>query len=114
MQYATAPFANSRRWLMPAVLSLLALLAGFWHSSLAARELANRLATETCAGANVQMLDGTVSIHRLRIVRGGDAPLAWRRTYVFDYTEDGFSRRRGFVVLTGDTVETVGLGPRAA
>ena len=101
-------------WGMLLAVALLALLAGFWHSSLAARELANRLATETCAGANVQMLDGTVSIHRLRIVRGGDAPLAWRRTYVFDYTEDGFSRRRGFVVLTGDTVETVGLGPRAA
>jgi hypothetical protein len=47
-------------------------------------------------------------------VRGGDAPINWRRTYVFDYTEDGFSRKRGFVVLTGDTVDTVGLGPKAS
>ncbi|HUG03538.1 MAG TPA: DUF3301 domain-containing protein [Steroidobacteraceae bacterium] len=101
-------------WGMLLAVALLALLAGFWHSSLAARELANRLAMETCTNANVQMLDGTVAIHRLRLVRGGDAPLAWRRTYVFDYTEDGFSRKRGFVVLTGDTVDTVGLGPKAA
>ncbi len=101
-------------WGMLLAVALLALLAGFWHSSLAARELANRLAVETCANANVQMLDGTVAIHRLRLVRSGDAPLAWRRTYVFDYTEDGFSRRRGFVVLTGDTVDTVGLGPKTA
>lgn len=101
-------------WGMLLALALLALLAGFWHSSLAARELANRLATETCTSANVQMLDGTVAIHRLRLVRGADAPLAWRRTYVFDYTEDGYERRRGFVVLTGDTVDTVGLGPRLA
>jgi hypothetical protein len=101
-------------WGMLLAVALLALLAGFWHSSLAARELANRLATETCTNANVQMLDGTVAIHRLRLVRGGDAPLAWRRTYVFDYTEDGFSRKRGFVVLTGDTVDTVGLGPKTA
>jgi hypothetical protein len=46
-------------------------------------------------------------------VRTGDAPIAWHRTYVFDYTTDGFSRQRGFVVLTGDTIDTVGLGPRA-
>jgi hypothetical protein len=101
-------------WGLLLAVALLALLAGFWYSSLAARELANRLAMETCESANVQMLDGTVAIHRLRLVRSGDAPLAWRRTYVFDYTEDGFSRRRGFVVLTGDTVDTVGLGPKAA
>jgi hypothetical protein len=92
----------------------LALIGVFWHSSLAARELANRIAEETCAGAKVQMLDGTVAIHRLRIVRTPDQPLAWHRTYIFEYTADGYSRQRGFVVLTGDTVDTVGLGPRAA
>jgi len=100
-------------WELLVAFALLALLAGFWHSSLAARELANRVALETCSSAKVQMLDGTVSIHRLRLVRGGDAPLAWRRTYVFDYSADGFSRQRGFVVLTGKAVDTVGLGPRA-
>jgi hypothetical protein len=47
-------------------------------------------------------------------VRSGDAPLAWQRIYVFDYTEDGFARKRGFVVLTGEAVDTVGLGPRTA
>ncbi|MEX0733165.1 MAG: DUF3301 domain-containing protein [Steroidobacteraceae bacterium] len=100
-------------WELLLAVAVLAVIAGFWHSSLAARELANRVAMETCASANVQMLDGTVAIHRLRMVRSGDAPLAWHRTYVFDYTSDGFSRQRGFVVLTGDTVDTVGLGPRA-
>jgi hypothetical protein len=47
-------------------------------------------------------------------VRGDDAPLAWHRTYVFDYTADGYARQRGFVVVTGSRVDTVGLGPRAA
>jgi hypothetical protein len=101
-------------WGMLLAVTLLAALVLFWHSSLAARELANRVATETCTNANVQMLDGTVAIHRLRLVRDGDAPLAWRRIYVFDYTEDGFARKRGFVVLTGNDIDTVGLGPRAA
>ncbi|MGH8198475.1 MAG: DUF3301 domain-containing protein [Steroidobacteraceae bacterium] len=100
-------------WELLVAVAVLAALASFWHSSLAARELANRVAMETCASANVQMLDGTVAIHRLRLVRTGDAPLAWQRTYVFDYSADGFNRQRGFVVLTGDAVDAVGLGPRA-
>ncbi len=101
-------------WALLAAVAVAAALLLFWHSSLAARELANRVAAETCASASVQMLDGTVAIHRLQLVRGGDAPLAWRRTYVFDYTEDGYSRRRGFVVLTGESLDSVGLEPRAA
>jgi len=100
-------------WGLLLSVALLALVVVFWHSSLAARELANRVAQEACTGAQVQMLDGTVAIHRLRIVRSDDQPLAWHRTYVFDYTADGYSRQRGFVVLTGDSVDTVGLGPRA-
>jgi len=99
-------------WELVLATALFAALGVFWHSSLAARELANRVAMDTCASARVQMLDGTVSIHRLTLVRHSQSPVAWRRTYVFDYTEDGFSRRRGFVVLTGDSVDTVGLGPR--
>ena len=100
-------------WGLLVSVAVLAAIGAFWHSSLAARERANHVAEEACAGASVQMLDGTVSIHRLRLVRGDNAPLAWHRTYVFEYTADGYQRQRGFVVLTGDTVDTVGLGPRA-
>jgi len=100
-------------WELLAAVAALAAVVAFWHASLAAREIANRVAQETCAGASVQMLDGTVAIHRLRLVRGTHAPLAWHRTYVFDYTADGYQRQRGFVVMTGDAVDTVGLGPRA-
>ena len=95
-------------WGLLLAVAALAAAVAFWHSSLAAR-----VAQEACAGAQVQMLDGTVAIHRLRIVRGDDAPLAWHRTYVFDYTADGYERQRGFVVMTGAVVDTVGLGPRA-
>jgi Protein of unknown function (DUF3301) len=100
-------------WGLLVSVAALAAIVAFWHSSLAARELANGVAQEACAAASVQMLDGTVAIHRLRLVRAGHAPLTWHRTYVFDYTADGYQRPRGFVVLTGDSVDTVGLGPRA-
>lgn len=99
----------------PLFLGILALLlAGWaWHASLAARELANRVAAETCTRAGVQLLDGTVSTLRFTLARTPDGRLAVRRTYVFDYSEDGYNRRRGFVVLTGLTLDSVGLGPRA-
>lgn len=95
-----------------AILGVLA-AAWAWHASLAAREMANRIATDTCTRAGVQFLDGTVSTWRLALVRGGDGWLALRRTYTFDYSEDGYTRRRGFVVMTGLVLDSVGLGPRA-
>ncbi len=84
-----------------------------WYSSLAARELANRVAADTCTQAGVQLLDGTVAVHRVSLARDGDGRLALRRAYAFDYSEDGYNRRRGFVVLTGLALDSVGLGPRA-
>jgi hypothetical protein len=94
------------------VLSLI-LVAWAWHASLAAREFANKVASETCTRAGVQLLDGTVSMLKFAFARAADGRLALRRTYVFDYSEDGYERRRGFVVLTGLALDSVGLGPRA-
>jgi hypothetical protein len=94
------------------ILALLSLGAA-WYANLRARELANRIALDTCQRAGVQLLDGTVAILRVALARGADGTMALRRTYVFDYSEDGASRRRGFVVLTGLELDSVGLGPRA-
>ena len=100
----------------PTFLAILALvLVGWgWYASLAARETANRIAADTCARAGVQLLDGTVSMLRLSLARATDGGLTLRRTYVFDYSEDGFSRRRGFVVMTGQSLDSVGLEPGVA
>jgi hypothetical protein len=99
----------------PMFLGIVALLlAGWtWHAALAARELANEVAVDTCRKAGVQLLDGTVSMLRLGLARAADGRLALRRTYVFDYSEHGYDRHRGFVVLTGLRLDSVGLAPRA-
>jgi hypothetical protein len=92
------------------VLLLLAMAgAWLWYSSLQARELANRVAVETCQRLNVQFLDGTVAFSAMRPVRDGEGRLTLRRNYVFDYTDDGLGRLQGFVVLCGLEVEAVGL-----
>lgn len=83
----------------------------WWQASLAARDRANAAAREACERAGAQLLDGTVAFQRLRPARDDDGRFALRRTYVFDYSDDGRSRRQGFVVLRGTEVEVVGLGP---
>jgi hypothetical protein len=90
---------------------LVALLAGawYWHDSLGARERANDAALETCRGTGAALLDGTVAFRTLRLVRIAGGTLQFQRTYVFDYTRDGYTREQGFVVLTGHSVDSVGL-----
>lgn len=84
-----------------------------WHAAMEAREFANEIAADTCREAGVQLLDGTVFFQSARIARDVSGWPSLRRTYIFEYTEDGDRRRRGFVVLLGRQIETVGLGPRA-
>lgn len=100
-------------WAVFAGIVAVILTAWAWHANLAAREMANRLASETCKRAEVQLLDGTVSVQRMRLARTADGSWTLRRTYVFDYSEDGYNRRRGFVVLSGLRLDSVGLAPRA-
>jgi hypothetical protein len=83
-----------------------------WHANLEAREAANEIAADTCQRAGVQLLEDTVFFQSLKFVRS-DGRLGLRRTYIFEYSDDGERRRRGFVVLLGRDLETVGLGPRA-
>lgn len=96
-------------WTLFGLLAGLLATAWYWHDSLGARERANEVATETCRSAGASLLDGTVAFRRLRPVRVDGGSLQLERTYVFDYTRDGYTRQQGFVVLTGRVVDSVGL-----
>jgi hypothetical protein len=96
-------------WSLLAILVGLLSVAWFWYDSLSARERANAAALETCEGTGAQLLDGTVAFRGLRPVRAEDGRLRLRRTYVFDYSQDGVTRRQGFVILTGTAIESIGL-----
>jgi hypothetical protein len=74
-----------------------------------ARESANRIARETCSRAVVQFLDGTVAFSGFRLRRDSHGRRRLLRTYTFDYTNDGFERSQGFIVLAGQRLEAVGL-----
>lgn len=80
-----------------------------WDISLDAREAANRIAKDTCSRAVVQFLDGTVAFAGFRLSRDSRGKRRLLRTYTFDYTNDGFERAQGFIVLAGNRLEAVGL-----
>ena len=101
-------------FLLVSVAALLAISYKVWQSSLDARELANRIARETCSRAVVQLLDGTVAFAGMSFRRDSRGKRRVLRTYTFDYSADGFVREQGFIVLAGLRLESVGMAaPRA-
>ncbi len=91
-------------------IALLAFAAWLWYDSLRARDAAVAAARRTCERDGVQLLDDTVSIRRLRLARDGDGHLRIARQYSFEYSQTGDERRRGSVLLLGDTVEAAYAG----
>ena len=83
--------------------------AAFWHDALGARERANEAARETCVATGGVLLDGTVAFRSIKVARGVGGRFTFERTYLFDYTLDGNTRRQGFVVMFGQRVDTIGL-----
>jgi hypothetical protein len=93
-------------------LSLILLLVAvgwFWLDSLRARELATGIASEMCRRRGLQFLDQTVALVRLGL-RRTPAGLRLRRLYRFDYSEQGFGRHTGHIIMLGTQVEELSLG----
>ncbi|MEO8739274.1 MAG: DUF3301 domain-containing protein [Casimicrobiaceae bacterium] len=87
-------------------------LAGWiLFEALRAREAAIRVTREACKLHGLQLLDDTVQGVRLRFARDGEGVVRLRRSFVFDFSEDGVSRRAGSVVMLGGKVESMHLEP---
>lgn len=94
------------------ILILIIALVWLWYSNLRSQEAATHIAVETCRRQGVQLLDGTVALQQLRPQLESRERLSVRRTYQFEYSEDGVNRRRGFVIMHGANLETIGLEGR--
>lgn len=86
-------------------------LIWFWLHSMRILELAREAGRQACARADVQFLDDTVASTRLQLARDKNGRRILRRTYRFEFSETGNSRREGEVIMLGDRVETVILEP---
>jgi len=85
------------------------LLGWFWLDSLRARERALETARFICLREGLQLLDGTVTLTRLRAGRDASGRLRLERTYAFEYSRDGEERRHGFVRIVGTEADLSGF-----
>lgn len=75
------------------------------------REAAIRVAREACRQHGLQLLDYTVQGSRTRLARDANGVARLRRTYVFDFSDDGVTRRSGSIVMLGAQAESLQLEP---
>lgn len=95
-----------------ALLVIGAVLGGWLlYEALRAREAAIRITKEACRQQGLQLLDDTVHGVRLGFVRDHEGVVRLRRTFLFDFSEDGINRRSGSVVMLGARVESLQLEP---
>jgi hypothetical protein len=87
------------------LLTLTAALVWFWTDSMRTREVALRRCAELCRQMDVQLLDQTVRLARLRLGRNDKGRLQLRRFYVYEFSTDGIDRWYGVAILLGQRLE---------
>ena len=97
-------------WEIGALIAIVALVA-FALDSLRARERALRAGRDACRRYELQFLDETVSFARLRLARDEDGRVRLLRTYTFEFTETGNTRRQGAIVMLGQQLSDVQMEP---
>lgn len=98
---------------MPEIVLLAIVALGGWmlFDALRAREAATLAAREACRAQGLQFLDDTVQGARTRFARDDEGLLRLRRTFSFEFSDDGVTRRAGHVVLLGARLESLQLDP---
>jgi hypothetical protein len=84
---------------------------GFFVDGLRVREAAIRVAKDACRQHGLQLLDYTVQGARTRFARDADGVARLRRTFVFEFSDDGVTRRSGSIVMLGAQAESLQLEP---
>ena len=88
---------------------LLILIIWFWLDSARARELATAICDQACKLREVQFLDQTVALRRISISWTNNG-MRLRRTFRFDFSEEGITRHTGHIVMIGIQMQEFSLG----
>jgi hypothetical protein len=83
----------------------------FWLDSLRARERALNAGRAACERYQLQFLDDTVSVSRVRLGRDDEGQLRIARTYTFEFSDTGNNRRHGAIVMLGGELQDLQLEP---
>jgi uncharacterized protein DUF3301 len=94
-----------------AAIALIAAGILFWLDSLRARERALSAGRAACERYELQFLDDTVSVSRVRLGRDDEGQLRIARTYTFEFSDTGNNRRHGAIVMLGGELQDLQLEP---
>lgn len=89
------------------VLAIPALLVGLWWTGSRARELAVQHATSACQQQQVQFLDQSVALNRMRPARSPTGASCFLREYQFEFTDQGEFRDTAVVTMRGHVLMKV-------
>lgn len=93
-------------------LMLLAAGVGAWiWRGLGLRDRALRLVRQHCQRSQVQLLDESIALNRLRLGRGRHGRPGLIRRYGFEFTVTGEHRYSGFIELHGADLLKIELAP---
>ncbi|MEK6748704.1 MAG: DUF3301 domain-containing protein [Pseudomonadota bacterium] len=89
--------------------SLSAIFIGvaYWWDAVRIKELARNIGKQACERAQVQILDDTVQLTKLRLRRNARGRIALWREYRFEFTPDNQVRFPGQIVLHGQRLMRV-------
>ena len=89
--------------------TLIAAAAWFWWAATHSRELAVGYARAACRRCQVQLLDETVSLNKLRLRRNTKGHITFYRRYRFEFSTMGDDRRSGVVTMLGSKLADMHL-----
>ena len=82
-------------------LLLLAVLLNHWWRSRDAKAWALQYAAQRCQELDLQLLDQSIVLHKIRLARGDGGMLQWWREYRFEFSSTGQDRYPGSLTMSG-------------
>jgi len=91
------------------VLLLFGLGGWYWLAAMSAKEYAHQVSSNACKQAQLNFLDDSVVLKKIRLRRDTEGRIMIYRWYEFEFTSDGSERYKGDVRLLGQRVLEVRL-----
>lgn len=91
--------------------ALIFLGAVYWLRARDLKQLALNKATQHCKDLDLALLDESVVLKKISLLRNLQGRLVLSRTYHFDFTSNGENRYQGLIILAGRQVLQIKLPP---
>lgn len=92
-------------------IALAAAVVLYWWASQGMRQIALQACREYCGNRDLQLLDESVGLRRVRVMRGEQGRLGLCWLYEFEFTATGYDRFKGRIVIQSARVFDIDLEP---